>query len=58
MSLRRASALLVALVAALPYLPALDNCVVQDDFGVVGLLSGKPARLSTPACDTPACRRR
>jgi hypothetical protein len=33
----------VVLAAALPYLPTLDNYFVQDDFGVVGLLSSKPA---------------
>jgi hypothetical protein len=42
MTARRA-ALLVAVVAVVPYLPTLDNYFVQDDFGVVALLSGKPA---------------
>ena len=36
-------ALLVLLAAALPYLPTMDDYFVQDDFGVVGLLSSKPA---------------
>jgi hypothetical protein len=36
-----AAAVLVA--AVLPYLPTLDDYFVQDDFGVVSLLSGKPA---------------
>lgn len=31
------------LAAVLPYLPTLDNYFIQDDFGVVGLLSQKPA---------------
>ena len=31
------------LAAALPYLPTLDDYFVQDDFGVVWLLSAKPA---------------
>jgi len=35
--------LLVVLAAALPYSPTLDDYFVQDDFGVVGLLSSKPA---------------
>lgn len=39
---RRVVLLLVVLAAVLPYLPALDDYFVQDDFGVVGLLSGKP----------------
>ncbi len=39
----RAAALVVALAAAVPYLPTLDNYFVQDDFGVVALLSSKPA---------------
>lgn len=39
-----ALAILVVLCAAcLPYLPSLDNYFVQDDFGVVALLSQKPA---------------
>ncbi|MGE0362309.1 MAG: hypothetical protein AB7H93_10815 [Vicinamibacterales bacterium] len=42
MTARRA-ALLVALAAVVPYLPTLDNYFVQDDFGVVALLSSKPA---------------
>jgi hypothetical protein len=39
----RRAAVLVAVAAALPYLPSLDNYFVQDDFGVVALLSSKPA---------------
>ena len=35
--------MLVVLAAAVPYLPTLDNYFAQDDFGVVGLLSQKPA---------------
>jgi hypothetical protein len=35
--------LLVVLAAVVPYLPTLDDYFVQDDFGVVGLLSAKPA---------------
>ena len=38
----RAAALVVALAAAVPYLPTLDNYFVQDDFGVVALLASKP----------------
>ena len=33
---------LVCLAAVLPYLPALNDYFVQDDFGVVWLLSAKP----------------
>jgi hypothetical protein len=36
-------AILVVIAAAAPYLPTLDDYFVQDDFGVVSLLSGKPA---------------
>ncbi len=36
-------ALIVVLGAVVPYLPTLDDYFVQDDFGVVGLLSTKPA---------------
>ena len=43
MSQRRLVLLLVVLAAVLPYLPTLDDYFVQDDFGVVALLSGKPA---------------
>ena len=43
MTRRRLVLLLVVLAAALPYLPTLDDYFVQDDFGVVGLLSAKPA---------------
>ena len=43
MTERRLVLLLVVLAAVLPYLPTLDDYFVQDDFGVVGLLSGKPA---------------
>lgn len=39
----RLAAALVAAAAVLPYLPTLDNYFVQDDFGVVALLSSKPA---------------
>ena len=39
---RRMVVLLVVLAAVLPYLPTLDDYFVQDDFGVVGLLSSKP----------------
>ena len=40
---RRLGVLLVVIAAALPYLPTLDDYFVQDDFGVVWLLSAKPA---------------
>ena len=40
---RRLVVLLVVLAAVVPYLPTLDDYFVQDDFGVVGLLSAKPA---------------
>ena len=43
MTRRRLAVLLVVLAAAVPYLPTLDDYFVQDDFGVVGLLSSKPA---------------
>jgi hypothetical protein len=44
MSRRRALlALVVILGAVAPYLPTIDDYFVQDDFGVVGLLSTKPA---------------
>jgi hypothetical protein len=43
MTERRLVLLLVVLAASVPYLPTLDDYFVQDDFGVVGLLSGKPA---------------
>jgi hypothetical protein len=36
-------ALVVVLGAVAPYLPTVDDYFVQDDFGVVGLLSTKPA---------------
>jgi len=39
----RLAALCVFLAAVLPYLPTLDDYFVQDDFGVVSLLSTKPA---------------
>jgi hypothetical protein len=42
MTWRRAAAVAV-IAAALPYLNTLDNYFVQDDFGVVALLSSKPA---------------
>ena len=37
------AALAVCLAAVLPYLSTIDNYFVRDDFGVVELLSGKPA---------------
>ena len=40
---RRLVVLLIVLAAVAPYLPSLDDYFVQDDFGVVGLLSSKPA---------------
>jgi len=43
MNQRRIVLLLIVLAAALPYLPTLDDYFMQDDFGVVGLLSTKPA---------------
>lgn len=43
MTRRRLAVLLVVLAAVVPYLPTLDDYYVQDDFGVVWLLSGKPA---------------
>jgi len=43
MTPRRIAALLVVLAAVVPYLPAVDNYFVQDDFGVVQVLSAKPA---------------
>ncbi len=43
MTQRRVAVFLVVLAATLPYLPTLDDYFVQDDFGVVGLLSTKPA---------------
>ena len=39
---RRWAALLVCLAAVLPYARTIDNYFVQDDFGVVWLLSQKP----------------
>ena len=38
-----AAALVVCLAAVLPYAPTLNNYFVRDDFGVVELLSTKPA---------------
>lgn len=38
-----AAAVIVALAAIVPYLPSLDDYFVRDDFGVVQLLSQKPA---------------
>ena len=35
--------LAIALAASLPYLPAVDDYFVNDDFGVVSLLASKPA---------------
>jgi hypothetical protein len=35
-------ALVVLLGAVVPYLPTIDDYFVQDDFGVVSLLSTKP----------------
>jgi hypothetical protein len=40
---RHLAVLAVVVAATLPYVPTLDNYFVQDDFGVVGLLSSKPA---------------
>lgn len=40
---RRRAAVVAAVAAVLPYLATLDNYFVQDDFGVVALLSSKPA---------------
>lgn len=40
---RRVVLLAVVLAAVVPYVPTLDDYFVQDDFGVVGLLSAKPA---------------
>ena len=40
---RRLVFLLVVLAAAVPYLPTIDDYFAQDDFGVVWLLSTKPA---------------
>ena len=40
---RRIVLLVVVFAAALPYFPTIDDYFVQDDFGVVGLLSTKPA---------------
>lgn len=40
---RRALLALVVLGAVVPYLPTIDDYFVQDDFGVVQLLSTKPA---------------
>jgi hypothetical protein len=39
----RRAAVVAAVAAVLPYLATLDNYFVQDDFGVVALLSSKPA---------------
>ena len=39
----RRLAIVAVVLAALPYVPTLDNYFVQDDFGVVGLLASKPA---------------
>jgi hypothetical protein len=40
---RRMAVVVIALAALVPYLPTLDDYFVQDDFGVVALLSSKPA---------------
>jgi hypothetical protein len=40
---RRNAAVVAVAAAVVSYLPTLDNYFVQDDFGVVALLSGKPA---------------
>jgi hypothetical protein len=40
---RRSAAVVAVAAAVLSYLPTLDNYFVQDDFGVVALLSSKPA---------------
>jgi hypothetical protein len=39
----RRAAIVAAVAAVLPYLATLDNYFIQDDFGVVALLSSKPA---------------
>jgi len=43
MTPRRIAVALIVLAAAVPYLPTLNDYFAQDDFGVVGLLSSKPA---------------
>jgi hypothetical protein len=43
MTPRRLAVFLVVLAAVVPYLPSLDDYFVQDDFGVIWLLSAKPA---------------
>ena len=43
MTSRSRAALLVCVVATLPYVWTLGDYFVQDDFGVVSLLAGKPA---------------
>jgi hypothetical protein len=43
MTRHRLTVLLIALAAAVPYLPTIDDYFVQDDFGVVALLSSKSA---------------
>ena len=43
MTARRLAVALIVLAAVVPYLPTLDDYFAQDDFGVVGLLSSKPA---------------
>jgi hypothetical protein len=43
MTRRRLTVLLIVLAASVPYLPTLDDYFVQDDFGVVALLSSKSA---------------
>jgi hypothetical protein len=40
---RRLVACIVVIAAALPYVPTWNDYFIQDDFGVVGLLSTKPA---------------
>jgi hypothetical protein len=43
MTRRRWAGLAIVLAASVPYLPSVDDYFVQDDFGVVWLLSQKPA---------------
>ncbi len=43
MSRLRLALLAIVLAASLPYLPTIDDYFAQDDFGVVAVLSSKPA---------------
>lgn len=43
MSRPRLALLAIVLAASVPYLPTIDDYFAQDDFGVVALLSSKPA---------------